>query len=140
MNTEYAGKMAENQLKMTRQRKVIMTVLETSQGHHLTAEEIHQEVRKELPGVGLATVYRTLEMLARLEIIHKGSFDEGKHRYELYEKEGHFHHHFICLACGQIIEVRDDLLHVLENEMEKKGFRITDHRLKLYGYCPKCGQ
>lgn len=138
MKDAFADKLAQGRMKLTRQRQVILDVLEEHRGEHLTAEEIYLAVKTVMPGIGLATVYRNLEMMARLEIIHKTSFDERGHRYEFCEAEGHFHHHFICLTCGSILEVKDDLLHALESEMERKGFVIVDHSLKLYGHCPEC--
>ncbi len=130
--------LSRNQLRLTRQRKVILDVLEHTTGVHLSAEDIYHEVKKIMPEIGLATVYRSLELFARLDILHKNSFDEGKYRYELREENRHFHHHFICLSCNGIIEVKEDLLQQLEADMESKGFKVVDHSLNLYGYCPNC--
>ncbi|MGE5422240.1 MAG: Fur family transcriptional regulator [Ignavibacteriales bacterium] len=135
-----ADRLAENNLKITQQRKIILDILAEASGQHLTADDVYLEVKKVMPGIGLATVYRTLELLARLDIIHKSSFDEGKYRYEICEDTGHYHHHFICLTCGGITEVKDDLLHHLEADMESKGFKVVDHTLKIYGNCPTCQQ
>ena len=83
-------------------------------------------------------MYRTLELLVRLEIVHKNSFDERKYRYEFGENDGHFHHHFLCSNCGVIIEVEEDYLSFLEEELERRGFYISDHNLQIYGLCPDC--
>ncbi|WP_456300465.1 Fur family transcriptional regulator [Syntrophaceticus schinkii] len=54
-------------------------------------------------------------------------------------QEAHNHHHLICIKCGRVIEVTDDLLETLETWIEKKTqFQITDHQLKFFGYCKKC--
>lgn len=125
-------------VRMTAQRKAILQVLEEMRGHHVTAEEVYLEVKKSMPGIGLATVYRTLELFSQMEILHKGSFDEGKHRFEFCEQHRHFHHHFLCLECGGIFEVKEDYLQLIEGELERKGYVVTDHALKIYGYCPEC--
>lgn len=138
MDNILSGRLAENKLKMTQQRRLILEILEHNRGEHLTADDLYLEVKKAMPGIGLATVYRTLELLARLDIIHKSSFDEGKYRYEICQQTGHYHHHFVCLNCGGISEVKEDLLHQLETDLESKGFRVVDHTLKIYGYCPNC--
>lgn len=138
MKKTYIQRLNLNQFKLTSQRRAIFEVLENNKGRHLSAEEVFLEVRKKMPGIGIATVYRTLELLENLDILHKGSFDEGKFRYELSDEKGHFHHHFICVDCGRIDEVREDYLQLIETEMERKGYQVSDHNLKLYGYCPEC--
>jgi len=140
MTDSYCQILNRNQYKLTPQRKAVLHVLEQTRGRHMTAEDIYNEVKKTNPGIGIATIYRTLELLARLEIVHKNSFDEGKYRYEFSENDGHFHHHFLCSSCGVIIEVEEDYLNILEGELERRGFHITDHNLQLYGLCPDCHQ
>lgn len=126
------------QYKLTSQRQAVLEVLEQTKGMHMTAEDIYNEVKGLHPKIGIATVYRTLELLARLEIVHKNSFDEGKFRYELCEENGHYHHHFLCNDCGAIIEVEKDYLNHLEGELEQRGFQIIDHNVQLFGRCPDC--
>ncbi len=140
MTDSYCQILNRNQYKLTPQRKAVLDVLEQTRGTHMTAEDIYNEVKKINPKIGIATVYRTLELLARLDIVHKNSFDEGKYRYEFCEDDGHFHHHFLCSDCGAIIEVEEDFLNLLEGELERRGFKIIDHNLQLYGLCPDCNQ
>jgi len=134
----YYQTLNHNQYRVTPQRKAILEVLEETRGMHMTAEDIYNEVKKANPKIGIATVYRTLELLARLDIVYKSMFDEGKYRYEFCEPEGHYHHHFLCHDCGAIIEVEEDYLNRLEAELERRGFKITDHNVQLFGYCPQC--
>jgi Fur family ferric uptake transcriptional regulator len=128
----------ENSYRLTGQRRAILNVMLESKDKHLSAEEVLWEARKTHPNIGIATVYRTLEKLAGMEIIYKSMFEGNKFRYEMAVDEQHHHHHFVCCNCGQIIEVSEDLLNELENVLEKQGYRIIDHELKLYGYCPQC--
>lgn len=124
--------------RLTQQRRAVLDVMRENTGRHLTAEEVLAEARHKLPNIGIATVYRTLERLAAMQVIYKTLFDEGKHRYELSDQEDHQHHHIICVACGKIFEVEEALLDSLEQHLEQEGFKIVDHQLKVYAYCPEC--
>lgn len=131
-----------NGLKVTNQRIAILEVLEDRPGEHLTAEEIYGFVKEKYPEIGLATVYRTIQMLTELEVIDKLNLDDGFVRYEIgnREKEGcHHHHHLICQNCHSVLTFEDDLLEVLEERIQKSlGFKVVDHEVKLYGYCKEC--
>lgn len=133
-------KLDENNYKLTPQRQAILNVMLNNKSKHLTAEEVLSEARKEIPNLGIATVYRTLDKLASMDILYKAMFGGDKYRYELSDHENHQHHHVICLSCNSIIEVEDDLLHLLEAELEAKGYKIVDHEVKFFGYCPDCNK
>ncbi|NLK51034.1 MAG: transcriptional repressor [Syntrophomonadaceae bacterium] len=124
--------------KITPQRKAILQVLEENQGDHLSAEQIFLSVKKRMPNVGIATVYRTLDALANLGVLHKTSFDEGLFRYEFCEDDRHHHHHLVCVTCGNITEIEEDLLYQLERKVEDQGFKVIDHSLVIYGICQGC--
>lgn len=135
-----AEKLKENDFRLTPQRQAVLEILLANKEGHLNAEEIFQAAKKKYPELGLATVYRTLEILADLGIVHKLQFDEDCSRYE-YNPDGerHAHHHLICISCGEITEFDEDLLEELEKEIaQKSNFTITDHSLRFYGYCAKC--
>lgn len=132
-------KLQEKEYKLTPQRKTILKVLLDNEEEHLSAEDIYQIVKHHYPEIGLATVYRTLDLLAEIDILQKMNFDDGKARYEFSDHDEHHHHHLICLKCGKVIEFNDDLLDVLEETISvKKNFEVLDHKLKFYGYCSKC--
>ncbi|MDR5658108.1 Fur family transcriptional regulator [Serpentinicella sp. ANB-PHB4] len=133
-------KLKEEGLKLTPQRRATLEVIINSQGKHLTTEEIYDEVKVNCPEIGLATVYRTLQLLDELSIISKINLDDGCSRYELNtHDDDHQHHHLICQQCGHIIEVELDLLEHLEEEIEKNyDFKIHDHKVKFFGFCSKC--
>jgi Fe2+/Zn2+ uptake regulation proteins len=107
---------------------------------HLSAEELYILVKKQNPEIGLATVYRTLDILAEIGVLLKNDFGDGRTRYEFSRKdEQHHHHHLICLECGNVSEFDDDLLESLETVIMKRNkFKVKDHDLKFYGYCNKC--
>lgn len=132
----------EKGLKLTGQRLLVLETMAEHPGEHLTAEEIFDLARRNYPEIGLATIYRTLQVLVELNVVDKISFDDGFARYELIEEldsERHHHHHAICIGCKTVISLEEDLLEALEQElMENLGFAVTDHEVKLYGYCKKC--
>ncbi|MGB9886723.1 MAG: Fur family transcriptional regulator [Moorellales bacterium] len=132
-------KLHEHDYKLTPQRQVILEVLVEHPERHLSAEEIYNIVKQRYPEIGLATVYRTLELLADLDILQKMHFDDGRSRYELNDEAVHHHHHLICLQCGRVLEFEDDLLETLETLIARKmDFQVVDHHLKFYGFCGDC--
>ena len=125
--------------KITTQRQIILKALLDNYQHHLSADELHAIVKEQHPEIGLATVYRTLEICANLDMLHPIEFGDGCTRYEFAKGDAHSHHHLICVKCGKVTECDDDLLETLEAWVSKKtGFKIADHQLKLYGYCQEC--
>lgn len=131
----------ERQYKLTAQRQIVLQVFLDHQDEHLSAEDVHNILRDQSSEIGLATVYRTLELLSDLGVLQKMNFGDGRSRYEINETSTtrHHHHHLICLACGKVKEFEDDLLETLENAVARKSnFKIVDHQLKFYGYCQEC--
>jgi Fur family ferric uptake transcriptional regulator len=126
--------------KLTPQRRAILNGIIKSEGSHLTAEELYDLVKSDCPEIGLATIYRTVQLLEEMGTIRKLDLDDGCSRYELnHEDETHQHHHLICKCCSRVIEVEGDLLDELESIVEKQyDFKIEDHSLKFYGVCDKC--
>jgi len=134
----------EKGLKMTRQRLVVLEALADCPQQHLTAEEIYERVKAANPDIGLATVYRTVKLLVELDLIERINLDDGFVRYEIgdvKQKEHHRHHHLICLGCGYVLAFQDDMLEALESGVKQAlGFQVTDHEVKLYGYCRNCSE
>lgn len=138
LDLQIQAKLNQGEYKLTRQRKVILEVMQDTPGEHLTAEEVLYAARKKSPNIGIATVYRTLERLASLDILYKTMFDEGKYRYELADNTQHQHHHIRCLHCGKIFELDEGLLDSVEKQVEEQGFSVVNHRLTIYAFCPEC--
>lgn len=133
-------KLKDKGYKLTPQRRAVLNIIVNNQGEHLSTEEIYDQVRIGCPEIGLATVYRTLQLLDELSILSKLNLDDGCVRYELnMHEDNHQHHHLICNNCGKVIEVIGDLLEPLENEIEKNyDFKIQDHKVKFFGLCSEC--
>ncbi|PWK14516.1 Fur family transcriptional regulator [Tumebacillus permanentifrigoris] len=125
--------------KLTPQREATLRVLLENEEAHLSAEEIFMLVKQKASDIGLATVYRTLDLLCDLKIIEKLNFGDGVARYEFRsEDHPHHHHHLICLKCGSLFEI-EDLLDDLEERVERDHkFKIVDHRVSFLGYCFSC--
>lgn len=128
-------------LKVTHQRLLVLETIAAHPGEHLTTEEIYALAKDTYPEIGLATIYRAVQVLVDLHVIDKVSFDDGFARYELGGQgdDRHHHHHAICQKCGAVVSFEDDLLDTLEQAVsESIGFKVTNHEVKLYGYCKTC--
>jgi len=132
--------------RMTAGRGAILEVLSRSQ-EHLSAEDIYQKIRPRCPNAGLTTVYRTLDVLSDLGLVHRLDSGDGRARYELAEgpKGAHHHHHLICTECNKIIDYTDfidkeiELLRETEKGLgEKYNFKIVNHIIQFYGLCQQC--
>ncbi|MBM7613958.1 Fur family transcriptional regulator [Alkaliphilus hydrothermalis] len=137
---ELKDRLKEKGLKLTPQRRATLEVLFTNQGEHLNTEEIYDIVKEKCPEIGLATVYRTLQLLDEMGLISKLNLDDGCSRYEYNNHDDdHQHHHLICQICGGVTEVEIDLLEQLEDAIENEyKFKIKDHKVKFFGICSKC--
>ena len=136
-------KLKEKGLKVTHQRLLVLSVLEQNNGKHMTAEDIYELVSEECPEIGLATIYRTLQLLRDMELVDRINLDDGCVRYEighlLRGDARHNHHHLICRGCGRVVPFDGDLLDDLERHIEESiGFHVLDHELKFYGLCRDC--
>lgn len=132
-------KLRDKDLRVTAQRQAILTILIDNRGKHLSVEDMYQITRESYSDLGLATIYRTVDMFEDLGIIRKVDFGDKMARYELNEDAGHYHHHLICVECGKITEFNDDLLEELERKIAKEShFIINNHTLRFYGVCQEC--
>lgn len=129
-------RLKERGLKSTAQRDDIARVF-FELGHHISAEELHAEVKKINPHVGYATIYRTLRLLKECALLYERHFDESQARYEAV---GERHHdHFICEQCGRIIEFENASIERMQNIVARNlGVTLTHHKMELYGICSDC--
>lgn len=129
----------ERGLRLTRQRKLLLELLEKS-GQHLDAEQLYQLAKARDPKLNRVTVYRTLKMLKEgglvdeLDLMHVSG--EG-HFYETRAKQEHAH--IICLRCGKVEEFFGETLQKLRRQIEAHfGFEVLLTRTEVGGYCPHC--
>lgn len=124
-------------LKSTRQRELILEEFLRS-GSHLSTEDLYLRLRRKTPGIGYATVHRSLKLFAECGIAEQRNFGDGQARYEVSDHDEH-HDHLICLECGKIVEFEDPRIEALQVEVAgEHGFSIKRHRLELYGCCSDC--
>jgi Fur family ferric uptake transcriptional regulator len=137
--------LAHRGFRLTLSREAILNVFRKDR-KHLSAEDVFFAVRKKYPGIGFATVYRTLDLLTRMGLVLKFDFGDGRSRYELASQasKGH-HHHMICRRCGRIIDYSDFMdeevkfIKDLEAELSRKhNFKINSHQIHFYGLCREC--
>ena len=134
-------RLKETGFKITPQRRAIVEILLKQSDKHLSSEEIYDLVRVDCPEIGLATVYRTMQLLDEVGAISKLNLDDGCIRYEisLNKDECHNHHHLICKSCSKIVEDQEDLLESIEKKIQELyKFEILDHDVKFYGICENC--
>ena len=126
-------------------REALLNLLSRT-SKHMTAKEIYAALHRLYPGIGLTTVYRTLDLLSQMGLIHKIDIGDGQSRYEFSagEKKEH-HHHLICTNCGRIIDYTDFIDEELElvkkaekNLAQKYNFLIKNHNIEFYGLCANC--
>ncbi len=128
----------ENGLPVTPQREAIARTVFGSDDH-LSVEEIVDLVRTGGISAGKATVYRTLELLVKSELVAEHDFGEGFKRYEHRLSSEPNHDHLICLNCARVVEFKNPELDSVEKSLAKAhGFYITKHRLEMYGLCLEC--
>ena len=129
--------LASQGLKSTRQRDIILDEFLRA-GAHLSTEELYLRLRPDHPGIGYATVHRTLKLFAECGIAEPRHFGDGQTRYETSAGEDH-HDHLICTVCGAIVEFENPQIEALQQSVASQhGFSIERHRLELYGRCRDC--
>jgi Fur family ferric uptake transcriptional regulator len=98
------------------------------------------EIDRRLPSVGRASVYRTLEQLEQLELVHRVDVGGEVVAFERVDPSGH-HHHMVCIRCGRLVPFSDPALEqAIEGIGEQAEFVITAHDVLLRGICPRCSQ
>jgi Fur family ferric uptake transcriptional regulator len=126
-------------LKVTLPRTIILKILEKAEPHHLTAEDVYQELLKRGKDVGLATVYRVLTQFEAAGLVKRHHFSAGQAVFEL--EQGSHHDHLVCVKCSMVEEFIDEEIEKRQLDIaEKANFKITDHSLTLYGLCQNCLQ
>ena len=124
-------------IRWTTQRESIVRIL-LGNDEHLTVEAVHQRAKRDDTSISFSTVYRTVKLLVELGAIHKRHFVEGSAAYETALGRDH-HDHLVCEGCGSITEFVDDRIEAIQDEIARRhGYRLTSHRLELFGFCPAC--
>lgn len=129
--------LAKSQLKHSKQRNFIIEEF-LQMKTHVSAEELYSQLKSMDHNPGLATVYRTLNLLKDAGLVDQKQFSDGKSVFEVMEPGNH-HDHLICLTCHKVIEFENEEIERLQEVVAKKlGFKLTKHSLELFGHCSDC--
>lgn len=119
-------------LRLTGPRRAVFEAIAAA-SVPFTADELAQS----LPGVGRATVFRTIRLLQDLEVLCRVPLEDGSVRYQL--SRGDHHHHLVCSQCGAVDEFDDpELDGLIARNAKRTGFTLASHSLELYGRCAAC--
>ncbi len=122
--------------KLTPQRRVVIQAIASNQ-EHLTPTAIFETVHQDQSNIGLVTIYRTLEILAKLKLICELHAGDSCRSYTI-SAPGH-HHHLICSNCGKVVDFPSCELEEVQQSLSKQaGFRIDGHLLEFFGFCQVC--
>jgi Fe2+ or Zn2+ uptake regulation protein len=127
----------EKGLRITRQRRIIIEEMRSMRSHP-TASELYEVVRRKLPNISLATVYRNLEMMTGKGLIQKIVIDS---RLKRFDANPEVHYHARCIRCGAIndIFIGSEIISLFRNKLDNlENFEIMDARIELLGHCEKC--
>lgn len=134
------NKLKRSGYRLTPQREVTVETLVENNNELLTAEEIFIKVKSKNPSIGLATVYRTLDMLQELDIVKRIPYRDGMSRFDLVKSSSDYQpFYLLCQKCGQIEEIHEPILEDVEKRLEQEyQFKIIARQLTFRGICQKC--
>jgi Fur family ferric uptake transcriptional regulator len=122
--------------RLTEPRRALARLIEARQGY-FTADDLVTESHRRRLGVGRATVFRSLDILADLGLVERLDLPTGEHAFVACQPA--HHHHVVCSRCGRSTDVGDSGMGQLLAEISRKsGYRLETHRLELFGVCPSC--
>lgn len=123
-------------VRATRQRAAISALLEKIEDFR-SAQELHDELRRRGEGIGLTTVYRTLQQMATAGMVDTLRTDTGESVYRRCSE--HHHHHLVCRACGSTVEIQGGQVEAWATEVaEEHDFSDVSHTIEIFGICSKC--
>lgn len=123
-------------LKATLPRLKVLSLFETSDKRHLSAEDIYRMLLATGEDVGLATVYRVLTQFEQAGLLLRHHFESDKAVFEL--NQGDHHDHIVCMQCGRVEEFCDEQIEARQHKAAKeRGFTIREHSLYIYADCNK---
>lgn len=124
-------------LHVTRQRLSVAGQLFRMAGHP-SVDELYDELREAEPGIGQATVYRTVKLLKDAGLAMELRMDDGTARFEVVRRSG-MHEHLVCRSCGTVVEIHSPALEEAQAELAREhGFLLEEQARCAYGLCPDC--
>lgn len=134
----FQGYLRSHGLKMTRARELVFREILSAPGIHPNADEIRRRLRTKKKVIGLATIYRTLNLLVRSGLVTAVDLGEGHSHFEP-EWDETAHGHLICLSCGRVQEfAQASIQDAIRRIGEEKGYRLDKFSLQVFGFCRDC--
>jgi Fur family ferric uptake transcriptional regulator len=122
--------------RLTAPRRALAALIGAQTGH-FTADELLEASRRGRLGLGRATIFRSLDVLADLGVVERLDLPSGEHAFVACEPA--HHHHIVCSSCGRSQGVADNGLERVAAAIGREtGYRVDTHRLELFGLCPSC--
>ena len=134
--TQIIERLARQGHRPTTPRQAIIELV-APRRDHFSAQEVWDEVRGRHRGIGRATVFRTLDLLAELGVLNRIHTDDGCNRYTVCETT--HHHHLMCVECGAVASLEAaDIEQQIRRMAGAAGFELLTHHLELVGRCANC--
>jgi len=118
-------------LRITPVRRITLRLIR--EHPHLDAAELHRLAQREDPRIGLASIYRSLNLFRDLGVIQASDLGEDHRHYEVQTAD---HIHLICTSCGKVVDL--EAPEALRLQAEASGFHVDETRLEILGRCPEC--
>jgi Fur family ferric uptake transcriptional regulator len=129
------GRLRDRGGRVTTARRALLAALVEADGH-LTADDLATIVQREHPDIHLSTVYRTLDVLEKMDVVDHVHLGHGRAVYHLADEP---HQHLVCEVCGAVVEVPDSTFAELGAQLQEGyGFTIRPHHFAVLGRCTNC--
>ncbi|WP_035351291.1 Fur family transcriptional regulator [Edaphobacter aggregans] len=136
-STNFRQLCAQHGIAVTHQRQVLFEVMQAMEGHP-SPEEVYARVKKKVPSISLATVYKNIHLLVESGIFRKMSIHHGSVRVEMNSEE---HHHMVCSKCKAITDIGEKELGLVPKRRSlSDGFLVERYAVDVIGLCAKCQQ
>ena len=125
----------ENGIAVTHQRQILFEVMQTMHGHP-SPEEVYARVKKKIPAISLATVYKNIHLFIESGLFSKVSMHHGSLRVEMNDEA---HHHMVCSKCKAITDIGEQELGLVSKKNKLPGgFLVERYAVDVIGICAKC--
>src|SRR5699024_3189361 len=125
----------EEEIRITPQRHAVLEYLLESEAHP-TADEIYEALEEKFPNMSVATVYNNLRVLRKVGLVRELTYGDDSSRFDCNMSD---HYHISCNNCGKIVDFHYPTLDEVESLAEQvTGFKVSHHRMELYGTCKEC--
>ena len=138
LNDQYREELRRRGFRLTNQRETIIKVLMNNSGKRCSVSDLWELSREEDPSIGIATVYRTVNLLSNLGLLNLIGSEEGFYRFELPDERTHLH--VYCRICGRMIHMKDESEkeNIIRRWIDEEGFHFIPQSIELPAICDEC--